>query len=369
MRRLAKRSEGLIERLMPRASVKTGELRPVYKASGTVTRKDYGESGRSTSSVAAESGATASAAFDTAFDAAVRAVVTAAANIDTHLEAQAGAEGHGSAATAATGGSTAVEISKLLTESCDMLQVLAGSGVRIEVESRLPQGVELAISEEALVRVLVNLTVNARDAMPQGGRLRMTAQWKLPADSGGCSTTSAVLISVQDTGAGMPPEMVVKFNRPGLNSKGLNSIGRARREMDQHTAKSSDSGRTRGLGLEIVRELIHAAGGDLKVLSAKTDDELLFGTRFELALPLTGASAQWNQECSATDARPLHALDVATTSPHGQTGKYRATMSATRSKLRPVLPSSVTLRRERRGVQAAVGKGITGTAHSGPAIC
>jgi signal transduction histidine kinase len=167
-----------------------------------------------------------------------------------------------------------VDVERLLLESRGMLQILAGSDLVMDISLPEMHGVEAAIGEEALLRVLVNLTVNARDAMPEGGHLRVSAE-KRPA---------ALVLYVEDSGPGMPAELVAMLNSPHLapSLAGKRWPGHQSREVGVNP-------RLRGLGLEIVRELVGQAAGRLHV-STLVGLGGAVGTRIEIILPLAGVA-------------------------------------------------------------------------------
>lgn len=135
-----------------------------------------------------------------------------------------------------------------------LLQSIAGSGVQvfISAESGLPA---LQIEPDALARVLMNLVKNASEAMPDGGTVRVTARRALNCLS------PAVLIHVTDNGAGIPAHALERIFEAGFSSK---------------TTCSEPC----GLGLAIVRELVEAVGGEVRVAS-----KLRGGTTFEIKIP------------------------------------------------------------------------------------
>lgn len=143
-----------------------------------------------------------------------------------------------------------------LLQSCEgLLQAVAGPTVAVHVSSEraLPS---LAIDEDELSRVLVNLVKNASEAMgANGGTVRVTARLALS------RTEPAVLLHVSDNGPGIPAHALGQIFEPGFSSK-RNAHGPC------------------GLGLAIVRELVEAAGGAVKVASTRRR-----GTTFELRLP------------------------------------------------------------------------------------
>ncbi len=104
-------------------------------------------------------------------------------------------------------------------------------------------------------QVVMNLAVNARDAMPEGGQLRIETR-NIQAHSG------QVLLRVADTGSGMDSHTKANLFQPFFTTKGL--------------------GKGTGLGLATVFGLVSQAGGKISVHS-----ELGEGARFEILLPRT----------------------------------------------------------------------------------
>ena len=116
-----------------------------------------------------------------------------------------------------------------------------------------------------LHQVLLNLCVNARDAMPDGGTLTLSAHnLTLDAHYAGLDLEAKpgpyVLIQVEDTGTGMPPDIVGKIFDPFFTTK----------EVGQGT----------GLGLSTSLAIIKSHGGFIRV-----DSRMGKGTRFEVYLP------------------------------------------------------------------------------------
>lgn len=140
-----------------------------------------------------------------------------------------------------------------------LLATIAGSRVQVYVsaESGLPA---LAMDDDSLLRVLVNLVKNASEAMPDGGAVRITARRALS------RTAPAVLLHVSDDGPGIAPLALTHIFEPGFTSK--------------RPAYPGDVAEACGLGLAIVKELVHASGGVIQVASTRRR-----GTTFELRLP------------------------------------------------------------------------------------
>jgi CheY-like chemotaxis protein len=118
-------------------------------------------------------------------------------------------------------------------------------------------------SKSELHQVLLNLCLNARDAMPQGGVLRISAARSsvAPSDLGWDPDRSAAVVTVSDTGIGMDAETQARVFDLFFTTK---------RE-----------GAGYGLGLATVRELVTLNGGQISLESAPGR-----GTRFTIYLPL-----------------------------------------------------------------------------------
>jgi two-component system, cell cycle sensor histidine kinase and response regulator CckA len=120
-----------------------------------------------------------------------------------------------------------------------------------------------------LHQVLMNLCVNARDAMPFGGTLRISAQ-NLFIDENSArmhldaKVGSYIVITIADTGTGIPPEILDRIFEPFFTTK--------------------DMGKGTGLGLSTVMGIVKSHGGFINVYS-----ELGQGTQFKVYLPAAEA--------------------------------------------------------------------------------
>jgi CheY-like chemotaxis protein len=137
-------------------------------------------------------------------------------------------------------------------------------GEAIQVETVLTAGVwSMSADAGQFENAIVNLAVNARDAMPEGGKLTLeTANCHIDdnyARQYGVTPGQYVLVAVSDAGAGMSPEVLAKAFEPFFTTKGV--------------------GRGTGLGLAQVHGFIRQSGGHIKIYS-----ELGHGTTIKIIL-------------------------------------------------------------------------------------
>ncbi|MGY2051007.1 MHYT domain-containing protein [Methylobacterium sp. JK268] len=158
-----------------------------------------------------------------------------------------------------------VALPDLVRGMADLLQRSVGPAVRIE--TRFPPGLPAAIADaNQLELALLNLAVNARDAMPGGGCLTLAAR-ELAADAAGDLPAGAYLcLSVTDTGEGMDEATLARAREPFFTTKGV--------------------GKGTGLGLSMVHGLAEQSGGRL-VLRSRPGA----GTTAEILLPAAGRDA------------------------------------------------------------------------------
>ena len=153
-----------------------------------------------------------------------------------------------------------------------LLERLLGAGVPLELALEEP-GRQVKIDPTQLDQVLINLAVNARHAMPGGGRLRIATghALKLSPESLGGETVPPgryAWLSVEDTGSGIPPDVLPRIFEPFFTTR-------------------RDAGGT-GLGLSTVHGIVRQSGGYMAVDSVQGK-----GTRFEILLPRHEESAIW----------------------------------------------------------------------------
>jgi PAS domain S-box-containing protein len=151
----------------------------------------------------------------------------------------------------------AIELKERLDSIREVLDSGLGGFVKLHIE--IEDGIwPITVDPAEFETALVNLVINARDAMPKGGSVTVRAS-NVHADEG-TQTGDRVAIEVRDTGSGIPPDIVGKIFDPFFTTKAI--------------------GKGTGLGLSQVHGFAHQAGGTIAVVS-----ELGKGTIFTISLP------------------------------------------------------------------------------------
>jgi two-component system sensor histidine kinase HydH len=146
---------------------------------------------------------------------------------------------------------TPTNLGEIVEELTDFFGPTARAS-NIEINSYLPADLPpLALDRDMIKQALLNLLLNAQQAMPAGGEITLLAQ----------AEPDAVRIDLIDTGRGMSPEVLAKAFRPFYSNR---------------------SGGT-GLGLPTTRKIIEAHGGTLEAQS-----EVGRGSKFTIRLPAFG---------------------------------------------------------------------------------
>ncbi len=139
---------------------------------------------------------------------------------------------------------------------------------RVTVERAYDRGVPTITGDAArLEQAVLNLCVNAVEAMPEGGRLTVTTR----------HSDGTVDLDVRDTGVGIPPENLAKILKPFFSTKSFGT----------------------GLGLPLVARVVAAHGGRLWVESEVATGHEHHGTTFHVHLPVTaGGEGPWPASAS-----------------------------------------------------------------------
>jgi len=160
----------------------------------------------------------------------------------------------------------------LMVENYDLNAVISGfepvlrraahSSIEMEIRSA-PDSATVLLDAARFEAALLNLVVNARDAMPEGGKLEVAVEnvHLGVGQVGNLSAGSYVRVSVADTGAGMPPAVVARAFEPFFTTKEI--------------------GKGTGLGLSQVYGFIAQSGGDVVI-----DSEEGAGTTISMYLPV-----------------------------------------------------------------------------------
>lgn len=153
-----------------------------------------------------------------------------------------------------------------------LLAAVAGPAVGVEIDCE-PCAGTVQLSEESLTRILMNLVRNSADAMEGAGHIRITVEGRGSGNSpqAHAAGMGKVLLSLEDSGPGIPPELLERIFEPGF------STHRDIRPWPQAPH--------RGLGLSIVRQLAEEAGGRVRAVVPAEK-----GARFEIELPLTNVT-------------------------------------------------------------------------------
>jgi PAS domain S-box-containing protein len=164
----------------------------------------------------------------------------------------------------------AVDLASLVRELGRFIGRTFAKNIAVHIEIA-PDLRRLHANPTQIYQVLLNLCVNARDAMPQGGELTITAG-NVTLDEAaartlpGAAAGDYVMLGVSDTGTGIPPEIVNRIFDPFFTTKPI--------------------GEGTGLGLSTVRSIIKTCGGAITLST-----QLGQGTTFHVYFPVVAAGA------------------------------------------------------------------------------
>jgi two-component system, cell cycle sensor histidine kinase and response regulator CckA len=152
-----------------------------------------------------------------------------------------------------------IDVNQMVGSVRPTLLRLLGEDISVVIESRVAQAM-VRVDPSGLERVLFNLAANARDAMPDGGRLTISTDRRKSTSPLSTGSPPRIAIAVTDTGPGIPAEVQSRVFDPFFTTKPVGS--------------------GTGLGLAMVKGFVVQSGGDVDLLS-----EPGRGTTIEILLP------------------------------------------------------------------------------------
>ena len=144
-------------------------------------------------------------------------------------------------------------IQEILSETLPLVESFMQKN-RVEMKVNIDDGIkQLYVDRYRIQTALMNIIQNALEAMPQGGKITISAQTISP--------DGLVSVTISDTGTGMPPDMIEKACEPFFSTRQNEGL--------------------RGLGLAIVRDIVKTHGGKMEIKSSPGQ-----GTSIILFLPV-----------------------------------------------------------------------------------
>ena len=161
-----------------------------------------------------------------------------------------------------------VDVNEIVSSTASLLQRLLGEQIRCSVVLAF-HPCFATLDAVGLEQILINLAVNARDAMPDGGELTIKTAItpQKPALAGAPSLGESITLTVTDTGVGMDASTQARIFEPFFTTKAI--------------------GKGTGLGLATVYRVVERSGGSITVTSV-----VGAGTTFTITLPQSVSSSQ-----------------------------------------------------------------------------
>ena len=173
-----------------------------------------------------------------------------------------------------------IDLKQRLSAFVDLLAPLLGKTIRLDAHAEDDLAIEVDPAELELA--LINLGVNAKDAMPNGGTLKLLMRAAADDEIVDAARKGRyAVIEIVDTGSGIAPELIGRVFEPFFTTKTV--------------------GQGTGLGLGQVQALCVAAGGQVRIESAPGS-----GTRVLLYFPMVDIAPEPRVAVPASSIRPLH---------------------------------------------------------------
>jgi PAS domain S-box-containing protein len=172
-----------------------------------------------------------------------------------------------------------LDVTALMPGLLELMRRTLGERINASFQAE-PNAWPIQVDRAQFEAALLNLAVNARDAMPDGGDLTIAIENRRLEDGGGGPPGEFVMIAVSDTGTGMPPEVLERVFEPFFTTK--------------------ESGKGTGLGLSMVYGFVQQSFGFVEVDSAPQQ-----GTTIRIFLPRTEAPVDKLPDAQASVAAPI----------------------------------------------------------------
>lgn len=157
-------------------------------------------------------------------------------------------------------------VNHLINGMKDLLEISVGSGIEVQFDL-CEEEAAVVLDASQLEMAILNLAVNSRDAMPEGGKLKITTGTRFLDEDRDLPPGDYVLLSVSDTGSGIPANILPKVFDPFFTTKPV--------------------GRGTGLGLSQVYGFARQSGGVARIRSVEGE-----GTTVEMYFPEADAEAE-----------------------------------------------------------------------------
>ncbi|MCC2677217.1 MAG: hybrid sensor histidine kinase/response regulator, partial [Ramlibacter sp.] len=157
-------------------------------------------------------------------------------------------------------------VNQLLLGMKDLLEISVGSGVEVEMDL-CEEDATVVLDPSQLEMAVLNLAVNSKDAMPEGGKLRISTGTRFIDQDGDVPDGDYVLLCVKDSGSGIPANVLPKVFDPFFTTKPVGS--------------------GTGLGLSQVYGFARQSGGIARIHSVEGE-----GTTVEMLFPQADEEAE-----------------------------------------------------------------------------
>ncbi len=159
-----------------------------------------------------------------------------------------------------------IDLREVVSAAFDMIRRIIGKRITV-VREQWPDEIVVTVDHDQMIQVMVNLALNARDAMDEGGTLTVTTG--IDPD-----TPDWAFVEITDDGAGIAPDIIEQIFEPFFTTKG------------------PDAGT--GLGLSVVHGIVSQSGGKMQVKSTQGH-----GSSFRVSLALANQPATQTRKLAA----------------------------------------------------------------------